>query len=82
MIDKRLLASRIAYSGISQRALAKKIGITANTLSSKVNGHSEFTSSEIERVCNELHIEPNDAICIFLPSLYRKRYKEAERRDA
>lgn len=44
--------------GITQKEVAKLIGITDTTLSLKINGYLHFTFDEVERICNEYGIMP------------------------
>lgn len=56
MINTNGLKGAIVAAGHSQRSLAKVLGITENTLGSKVNGKIDFTASEIVQICEELNI--------------------------
>ena len=40
MVDKNRLMGHIISKGYSQRTLSEKIGVSKNTLNSKINGHS------------------------------------------
>lgn len=42
----------------TQEAFAKSIGISACSLSKKLNGASEWTAAEIRRACKTLDISP------------------------
>lgn len=50
------LKGKIAEAGYSQRSLATELGISKNTLNSKVNGKTPFNTVEIERICEKLNI--------------------------
>lgn len=50
------LKGKIAEAGYSQRSLAKELGMSKNTLNSKVNGKIPFNTLEIERLCEKLRI--------------------------
>lgn len=50
------LKGKIAEAGYSQRSLARELGISKNTLNSKVNGKVPFNTVEIERLCEKLGI--------------------------
>lgn len=50
------LKGKIAEAGYTQRTLAAAMGMSKNTLSSKINGKSQFNSREIERICDLLAI--------------------------
>lgn len=51
-----LLRAKMAEMGENQRSLAKKIQISENSLSSKLNGRTEFSAKEIVDICNALSI--------------------------
>lgn len=51
-----LLRAKMAEMGENQRSLAKKIHISENSLSSKLNGRTEFSAKEIVDICNALSI--------------------------
>lgn len=66
-MNKNKLAGAIASAGLTQRELAKKIGISKNTFSAKMNGKSFFNTDEIDKICNELLICDNiEKVDIFL----------------
>lgn len=68
MIDSLKLKGRIVAAGHTQRTLAKVIGISANSLSSKINGNSRFTCDEVDKLCIALDItDPTEMCQIFLP---------------
>lgn len=50
------LKGKIVEAGYSQRSLAAELGISKNTLNSKVNGKTPFNTAEIEQICNKLGI--------------------------
>jgi transcriptional regulator with XRE-family HTH domain len=54
-------------AGVSQRKLAELSGISKNSINRKINGSSEFTSSEMIAVCDCLGItDPVRKCAIFL----------------
>lgn len=55
MVNKKLKGKIIA-EGYTQESLAAKIGVSRNTLSSKINGRFPFNTVEIEQICKVLHI--------------------------
>ncbi len=62
------LKGKIVEAGYTQRSLAKEIGMSKNTLNSKVNGKIPFNTDEIERICVTLCIvDPMEKASIFLP---------------
>lgn len=61
------LKGKIAEAGYSQRSLAAELGISKNTLNSKVNGKTPFNTVEIELICKKLGIhEASEKAAIFL----------------
>lgn len=50
------LKGKIVEAGYSQRSLAAEIGMSKNTLNSKINGKKPFNTVEIERLCEKLGI--------------------------
>lgn len=61
------LKGKIVEAGYSQRSLAKELGMSKNTLNSKVNGKIPFNTLEIERICEKLGIrDGTEKAAIFL----------------
>lgn len=61
------LKGKIMEAGYSQRSLAMKLGMSKNTLNSKVNGKIPFNTNEIEKICVVLGIDdPLEKASIFL----------------
>lgn len=60
MLNKNLLRAAIAASGYTQEKLAESIGISSNTLSSRMVGSSCFNTDEIDKICSVLCITSND----------------------
>lgn len=60
MLNKNLLRAAIAASGYTQEKLAESIGISSNTLSSRMVGSSCFNTDEIDKICSVLRITSND----------------------
>ena len=50
------LKGKIAEAGYSQRSLAKELGISKNTINSKVKGKIPLNTVEIEMICEKLGI--------------------------
>lgn len=42
--------------GITQNQLADRLGMSKNTLSSKVNGHTNVLTSEAQKICEILEV--------------------------
>ena len=74
MLNANLLKAAIVRAGLTQQEFAKSIGISQNTLTSKLKGERSFNLDEIDRTCNVLNIVENDEKCaIFLSSSSLKR---------
>lgn len=56
MVNSRLLKAAIVEAGYTQASLSKKLDMTENTLSSKINGHSKFFIEEATTICELLNI--------------------------
>lgn len=75
MLNKNKLRSAIAEAGYTQGRLAEAIGISKNTMSSKVNGKSCFDVNQVDMICRVLGIiDPNRKADIFL-------FEESQFRD-
>lgn len=62
------LIGRMAEKNISSKEMAKCLGISKNTMTSRILGRSEFKQSEIEKACILLEIDNAEDKCeIFLP---------------
>lgn len=59
------LKGRITECGETYRSLSKKTGISLNTLSNKINGHSLFDIVEVSKICAELSIPPEEIPIFF-----------------
>lgn len=53
-----VLKLRMYEMGLSQLALAKKLGVSASRVSEYLSGKSEPTLKVCRRICNELNISP------------------------
>ena len=58
-LDYGNLLGRIRAKGMTQCDVAQKIGISPVTLNRKLNGYTEFTQSEIRKLCQVLAIPDN-----------------------
>lgn len=54
------LKAAIVESGKTFREVAREINMPMTTLSRKINGHAQFTESEISFLCNAVSKEPQD----------------------
>lgn len=55
-MDKALLKLWITRKGITQKTLAKELGLTENTVSLKVNNKVSITTDEATKICELLNI--------------------------
>lgn len=70
MLNKNLLKAAIARAGYTQGLLAKRIGMSKNTMSSRMFGKTCFDTDEIDKICSVLDITRNsEKADIFLASL-------------
>lgn len=60
MLNRNLLKAAIIRAGMTQEKLAESIGISANTLSSRMSGSSFFDTDEIDKICFALNIADNN----------------------
>lgn len=62
MLQPNLLRAAIIRAGYTQGEFAKKIGISQNSLTSRLNGERPFTIDEVDRTKVALGID-NSEIC-------------------
>lgn len=77
MIDVRELKAEMVRSNITQKELARKIGISEKTLISRLN-KGVFGTDEAEIIVRELNI--TDPCRIFFPKLVTSQVTESIRR--
>jgi hypothetical protein len=65
MTNASLLSERIKKSGYKVGYVAQCLGITRQSLHSKINNHVEFKASEIDTLCNLLCLGVSDRMAIF-----------------
>lgn len=66
MLNADLLRAWMVEKRYSQRSLARAIGMSENTLSSRMCLHTSLNTDEIDNICSVLDIvDPNDKINIF-----------------
>lgn len=63
---KEKLRKALKRQGITQNELAEILGLTYQTISIKMNGHKDFTQSEIRRIKKILSLTPEEVCDIFL----------------
>lgn len=67
MVNINKLKGKIAESGLTLGAFAKKIGFAQNTLSSRLSGRTAFNLDEVEKICLVLGItDDSEKMRIFL----------------
>lgn len=65
MANLELLSQKISESGMTIVSIAKKTGITRETLYNKMKGCGEFKASEIMGLSNALHLTMKERDRIF-----------------
>lgn len=61
------LLGAMAEKRISQRELARRLGVSKNTINTKINGKAHFNTEEATKICDILEIhDPNMKVEIFL----------------
>ena len=66
-MNANLLKGKIVAAGLTQYELAAKLGISKNTLISRLSGRSSFTLEEVKLICQLLPISDNaEKVDIFL----------------
>lgn len=63
--ELKALKGKIREKNSSYRKLAEALDISPTTLNDKINGYSVFDTEEVNKIVNELKIEPNEVIRIF-----------------
>lgn len=57
MTNSTALELKIKKSGLKKYFIAEYVGIDPNTLTKKVNNETEFTATEIDKLCEILKVE-------------------------
>lgn len=65
-VNTKLLQQKIKDSGLKMGFIAEKLGRSRQALSDKIQGKTEFLSSEIRILCELLHLSDDDRRLIFL----------------
>lgn len=65
MTNAKLLVEYVEKSGLKRSYIAKQMGISAYSLSLKINNLSEFKASEIDTLCKLLDINIEERMAIF-----------------
>lgn len=72
MYDFTKLKARMVDQGETARSLAEKLGISENSMYSKLNGKYEFKPSEIEKMMRILNIHAREMKRYFFKHQIRK----------
>ena len=76
MLNANLFKAAIVRNGLTQGELARRMGISQNTLSSRITGATPFTVDEIDKACEILDLNSCDEVCsIFLANISQKQDK-------
>lgn len=78
ILNANLLRGKMAEKQISQGELAKRIGMSENSLSRKLLGIRDFRLAEVVKIINELQIENPEKIFFTndVPNMQRKTLKQ------
>lgn len=79
MFDYSKVLGKIREKHLTQRELAEKIGITEQTLISKLNGKSYFRADEVIAICEALEIHAYQIPEYFFTKKVQKTEQEAEK---
>lgn len=66
MMNRSELKADIARKGISNKCIAREIGVSEQTFYNKLNGSTEFKESEIKKLISLLDLSPARVNQIFL----------------
>lgn len=64
-MNYKKLKAIIVERGLTQTSVAKKMGISKNSLWAKVNGRSDLTISEAQKLCDILTLTPEEKNIFF-----------------
>lgn len=67
------LRKLLQIKNIKRSYLAKKVGISYNSLTNKLNGKSEFSASEVSRIKDILNLDVKLSYDIFFKPNYEDR---------
>jgi transcriptional regulator with XRE-family HTH domain len=77
VLNSNLLKAAIVRKGLTQGEFAQKIGISHNTLTSRMSGVVPFNVDEVDKACEVLNLTDYEEICnIFLSSVSQNQDKE------
>lgn len=64
-MNMELLQKKIDESGLKNYFIAEKVGIDRVSLYNKLNGKTEFTMTEIIKLCEVLRLSDSEKVKIF-----------------
>lgn len=67
-MDYLNLLGRIRAKGMTQSDVAQKTGVSVTTINKKLNGHTDFTQTEIRDLCRILAIPDAEIPAYFFVS--------------
>ena len=73
MLKPNLLKAAIVRAGLTQGDFAKEIGISYNTMTSRMNGETSFSIDEVDKAKGVLDIDNSEIIAIFFEDESLKR---------
>lgn len=65
MTNTELLREKIEQSGYKLQFIAKKVGITYQSLLNKINNRSDFRANEIQALYDILELTEEERVAIF-----------------
>ena len=68
MINSQKLKAKIVENGLSQEAVATRLGMSTATFNYRVNNKIEFKGSEIKMLIEIFHLTADELISIFFAS--------------
>lgn len=78
-MDYSKLLGRIKEKGFTQASVARMIKVSPTTMNGKLNGHVEFSQSEIRNLCEVLHIQDSDIPAFFFTEKLEKTQVSADK---
>ena len=69
MLKPNLLRAAIVRAGLTQGEFAKGIGISYNTLTSRLTGETSFSIDEVDKAKGILSIDNSEIIAIFFDDM-------------
>lgn len=73
MLKPNLLKAAIVRAGLTQGEFAKGIGISYNTLISRMTGETSFNIDEVDKAKGVLNIDNSEVIAIFFEDISLNR---------